>query len=300
MNCAQCGKPESEHTTGGCPKPIQYVGAMTNDARAPSEPTKCPECGALDSIECRECATRFALPTPAGTIAATPDPRVDEIAARLKAATPGPWFESTSSDYFADGAVVVREERDEKAPFPAKCGRVVAVLTRIDGQQTDNADFIAHAPEDIAYLLRVACGAAGAAPPRYEMDLAHLATLGPNWDSYGGVPITPAALAAVRLFMERVQICPRSNGGLQIELAAQSGDAVEDLAFEPDGSIEREDEGAAPPREPSEAAIKAADEAFLASPLGETPGRRLIGSVLRVAYAIDSGVSGSAERETKP
>jgi hypothetical protein len=74
--------------------------------------------------------------------------------------------------------------------------------------------------------------------PRYEKDLARLATFGPDWDSYGGVPITPEAIAAVRAFISGLQICPRSNGGLQIELAASSGDAVADLAFEPDGSIE--------------------------------------------------------------
>lgn len=50
-------------------------------------------------------------------------------------------------------------------------------------------------------LLAVLVCAPQGDPPRYENDLAHLATLAPNWDSYDGVPITPAAIAAVRAFI---------------------------------------------------------------------------------------------------
>lgn len=81
--------------------------------------------------------------------------RLQEIAARLKAATPGPWFESTSSNYFEDGAVVVREARDGNTPPPERCGRVVAVMTKLDECQYENASFIAHAPADVAYLLEL-------------------------------------------------------------------------------------------------------------------------------------------------
>jgi len=88
--------------------------------------------------------------------------RLDQIRDRLQHATPGPWYESTSEDYFDDGAVVVREGYDETSPPPKMCRRVITVLTRIDDLATENAALIAAAPDDLAYLLACVDGLRGA------------------------------------------------------------------------------------------------------------------------------------------
>jgi hypothetical protein len=78
---------------------------------------------------------------------------VEEIQARLEAATPGPWFRSPEAALRLDGTITVRArsgnqpiarirsvDRDELWPDP-------------DGQTKRDAEFIAHAPVDISYLL---------------------------------------------------------------------------------------------------------------------------------------------------
>ncbi len=86
------------------------------------------------------------------------DERIAQIEARLAAATPGPWR-------------AVREDKSDVAmgakPFIILDGanHRCAEIRAFCGGNYDNADFIAHAPEDIRYLmdecerLRGRCGA---------------------------------------------------------------------------------------------------------------------------------------------
>ena len=72
-----------------------------------------------------------------------PDPRVGEIEARLAAATPGPW--EVRTDDLTDDVDVVHDQ--EHVSFVASCGHKAQPGIYAD------AEFIANAPADVAYLL---------------------------------------------------------------------------------------------------------------------------------------------------
>lgn len=86
----------------------------------------------------------------------------DTVLARLQALdaqrTPGPWEESTSPDYFADGAYVVREPRDLAAPLGTRDGKVLAVLPNVR-EVVANRAFIAAMGTHATALLRIAAAA---------------------------------------------------------------------------------------------------------------------------------------------
>jgi hypothetical protein len=91
--------------------------------------------------------------------------RLAEIRARLEAATPGPW----EWDYNTLGSDIA-----EVAEPSLTCGRYcIGGSVRID-IKADDAQFIAHAPEDIAWLLEQLADAwdegAEAYATRYERD----------------------------------------------------------------------------------------------------------------------------------
>ena len=60
---------------------------------------------------------------------------------------------------------------------------------------------------------------------------AELRALAPGWDSYGAVPITEAAITAVKAFLT----VPRNDGGIDLEVHLATGEAFVFIA--PDGSI---------------------------------------------------------------
>ena len=77
-----------------------------------------------------------------------------EIEARLKAATPGPWRYNKSKCYRpgTNGAQAV--VTDQEAVFASADGPTIALTGNVDDPQSmADADFIAHAPTDIAALL---------------------------------------------------------------------------------------------------------------------------------------------------
>ena len=65
--------------------------------------------------------------------------KLDEIKARLKAATPGPWKHIETCG--CSGEVTIFECYDERDRLPVP-------------QVVNNAEFIAHAPEDVAWLIK--------------------------------------------------------------------------------------------------------------------------------------------------
>ena len=72
-----------------------------------------------------------------------------------------------------------------------------------------------------------------------EERLAELATIQPNWDSYGGYPITEAAIQAARSILKdkpTLYIYPTARGGIQLEW-----DDNTEVRIDPDGSIEEEE-----------------------------------------------------------
>jgi len=73
------------------------------------------------------------------------DPQIDDIRARLEAATPGPWMVDPD-----DAAVVMRP--DERHPNGWD-GVMIAVAKGGEMEATFIADLIAHAPTDLAFLL---------------------------------------------------------------------------------------------------------------------------------------------------
>lgn len=72
--------------------------------------------------------------------------------------------------------------------------------------------------------------------------LQSIATLGPNWDSYGGAPLSfDAALASLRFMAEYFSdsavapsVVPSSSGGVQLEWHRHAGDL--EITFSPTGS----------------------------------------------------------------
>lgn len=75
-----------------------------------------------------------------------PDPRLGEIEARLTAATPGPW-ETMKSGLLGTRVVAVDGEWDAIVP-----DEFVTLVTPSLRKPAD-AEFIAHSPSDVAYLL---------------------------------------------------------------------------------------------------------------------------------------------------
>jgi len=73
-------------------------------------------------------------------------------------------------------------------------------------------------------------------PLDLEARFAHIAALKENWDSYGAGPISPAALAAARAFLDDAQVVPCSSGGVQLEWHTLGGDV--ELQFNPDGTAD--------------------------------------------------------------
>lgn len=76
---------------------------------------------------------------------------------------------------------------------------------------------------------------------QFEGRLQQLAALPEGWDSYGSARITPEAIQAARVWAVRVQVFPRSNGGLQIG----PDEVGQDVFIAPDGTFEEResDEG---------------------------------------------------------
>lgn len=75
----------------------------------------------------------------------TEKPTVPEIRARLEAATPGPWEATWRDDEWA--SVEIPDTADDTMQLAWHEG---GGITAMDGA---NAEFIAHAPTDIAFLL---------------------------------------------------------------------------------------------------------------------------------------------------
>lgn len=75
-----------------------------------------------------------------------PDPRVDEIQARLEAATPGPW---EARQDFIDGGV----PDNSMTLNGGGRGDYIGTIALHYDVRAANAEFIAAAPADIAYLL---------------------------------------------------------------------------------------------------------------------------------------------------
>ena len=77
--------------------------------------------------------------------------RLAEIRVRLEAATPGPWFATSCPDKHSD------DGPDfwliDAVPSPNQETEVAEICHKPGGKSGHNADFIAHAPEDIAWLL---------------------------------------------------------------------------------------------------------------------------------------------------
>ncbi|WP_460622845.1 hypothetical protein [Hymenobacter tenuis] len=76
--------------------------------------------------------------------------RIEQIRERLQAATPGPWEkgrtrESSKGDLVASFDI-------ETAVFPTVAG-YSGPIAEVGGGECDDATFIAHAPEDITFLL---------------------------------------------------------------------------------------------------------------------------------------------------
>ena len=69
--------------------------------------------------------------------------KTEQIRKRLEAATPAPWFVKETAV-----TVTIKKKRDNIVSMPKKCG------WKMREQTNKDADFIAHAPEDIAYLLQ--------------------------------------------------------------------------------------------------------------------------------------------------
>lgn len=97
--------------------------------------------------------------------------RLAEIRARLDAATPGPWF-ATPEMLAAGGSHIAGRSPWVSVPTHviARCSRLASDRKRGPDKAAEaNAELIAHAPEDIAYLLaelaRVSGGARGDTTP---------------------------------------------------------------------------------------------------------------------------------------
>ena len=80
--------------------------------------------------------TTGSSPEHNGLPSATNVQRIAEIRARLDAATPGPWKRSLSGSHYN--------------PWKVHRG---AILVALSGEAVEDADLIAHAPADIAWLL---------------------------------------------------------------------------------------------------------------------------------------------------
>lgn len=75
-------------------------------------------------------------------------PRLEEISARLKAATPGPWKPTSDLPSWAVASESVMTD------VVATVNRAYRVPHRRNlGCRLEDAEFIAHAPEDISYLI---------------------------------------------------------------------------------------------------------------------------------------------------
>ena len=96
--------------------------------------------------------------------------RLDEIRGRLAKATPGPWRWQWSGYEVADGITDKPVEFDNLSfgeargailwgpagshPLEPRLGALIVEAEDLETEgRAENADFIAHAPEDIAYLL---------------------------------------------------------------------------------------------------------------------------------------------------
>lgn len=63
-----------------------------------------------------------------------------------------------------------------------------------------------------------------------------LRALEPDWDSYGGVPTTDAALRAAEGVERSFTLVPHSDGGFQVEIHAAGIDVEVEIG--PDGTFE--------------------------------------------------------------
>lgn len=95
--------------------------------------------------------------------------KLDEIEARLNAATPGPWYvHYTDDEFFMNATCVSTQPGPEchdhlRGMAPGECDETSVVAITLlqyprladvdDGRWDENAELIAHAPEDLRYLL---------------------------------------------------------------------------------------------------------------------------------------------------
>lgn len=82
--------------------------------------------------------------------------RLEEIEARLAAATPGPWFRSPEGGLRLDGMSTVRAREGNRPVARIRAVDRAELQDDPDAQTEADAEFIAHAPADIAYLLSLA------------------------------------------------------------------------------------------------------------------------------------------------
>jgi hypothetical protein len=129
-------------------------------------------------------------------------------------------------------------------------------------------------------------------PTTLEARLEHLKALGANWDSYGAPPITPEAVAAALMWLKRVWIWPRSNGGLTLGWDEDG----QDVQVAPDGTFETREELGVRGSEPSEAALDAAFQELLTV---NATWKECLRSALKIAYRVDRGSSAPPPGELK-
>lgn len=136
----------------------------------PREPTSVMEAAgdtaACDDLRCECLAENIwrAMWDAAPTVASPATPEIDAIRGRLEAATKGPWHVTTNMDYWVEHTQP-RDEADQPKSFEgeaagepftgiAHCGDIHWPNYAVRQQEWEaNADFIAHAPTDIATLL---------------------------------------------------------------------------------------------------------------------------------------------------
>lgn len=73
-------------------------------------------------------------------------------------------------------------------------------------------------------------------PTRNDSRVDRIRNLEPDWDSYGAVPITEAALATADAIERNLTFVPVADGGFQLEL--HSGGINVELCFDPNGEFE--------------------------------------------------------------
>jgi len=98
--------------------------------------------------------------------------RLDAITARLDAATPGPWFQH--QDWIDMG---VPDASHTISSDPKPYGKFIASVGLQYDVKHGNANLVAHAPEDVAYLLALARKQAAA--------LERVESLAKAWESRG-------------------------------------------------------------------------------------------------------------------